>query len=283
MFLAARASLPTGSPAATLLGVPYDRTASFRRGARFGPAAIRWASQSIESYSPTLDRDLEGLALYDAGDLAVEHLPPEVMVEEVSRTVAGAGGLPIILGGEHTATVGAVRALAARHPDLHVLVLDAHLDLRGEYDGTRWSHACTVRRLMDIVGGQRIAVLGVRSGTREEFVAARGLLAAERRLAITRELWSPLEAGPVYLSVDIDVIDPAFAPGTSNPEPGGPSTGDFFAVLRVLAPLQVAGLDIVEVAPSYDPSGRTAVLAAMIVREAALTWTLSPPHPAEGA
>lgn len=280
MFLAARSSLPPESrPAATLLGVPYDRTASFRRGARFGPAGIRWASQSIESYSPTLDRDLEDLALVDAGDLPVENLPPEVMVEEVSRAATGATGLPVLLGGEHTVTAGAVRALAARHPDLHVLVLDAHLDLREEYDGTRWSHACTTRRLIDDVGEQRIAVLGVRSGAREEFAAARGLLATERRLTLGRELWSHLEGRPLYLSVDIDVLDPSAAPGTGNPEPDGPTARDFFDLLRVLAPLRVVGLDVVEVAPPYDPAGQTAVLAAMIVREALLTWAASGGQP----
>lgn len=276
MFLAARSSLPPGLRAtATLLGAPYDRTASFRRGARFAPATIRWASQSIESYSPTLDRDLEDLALLDAGDLPVENLPPEVLVEEASHAIGGAMGLSVLLGGEHTVTVGAVRALAARHPDLHVLTLDAHLDLREEYDGTRWSHACTTRRLVDVVGEQRIAVLGVRSGTRQEFAAARGLLAAERRLTLDHELWSRLEGRPLYVSVDIDVVDPAFAPGTGTPEPGGPSTGDLLDLLRVLAPLRVVGLDVVEVAPPYDPSGQTAVLAAIIVREALLTWAAS--------
>jgi len=280
VFLAARSSLPPGlRPTATLLGAPYDRTASFRRGARFGPATIRWASQSIESYSPTLDRDLEDVALLDAGDLPVENLPPEVLVEEVSHAVGAATGLPALLGGEHTVTVGAVRALAARHPDLHVLTLDAHLDLREEYDGTRWSHACTTRRLIDVVGEQRIAVLGVRSGTRQEFAAARGLLAAERRLTLDHELWSRLEGRPLYVSVDIDVVDPAFAPGTGTPEPGGPSTGDLLDLLRVLAPLRVVGLDVVEVAPPYDPSGQTAVLAAMIVREALLTWATSGGQP----
>jgi len=280
VFLAARSSLPPGlRPTATLLGAPYDRTASFRRGARFGPATIRWTSQSIESYSPTLDRDLEELALLDAGDLPVENLPPEVLVEEVSHAVGAATGLPVLLGGEHTVTVGAVRALAARHPDLHVLTLDAHLDLREEYDGTRWSHACTTRRLIDVVGEQRIAVLGVRSGTRQEVAAARGLLAAERRLTLDHELWSRLEGRPLYVSVDIDVVDPAFAPGTGTPEPGGPSTGDLLDLLRVLAPLRVVGLDVVEVAPPYDPSGQTAVLAAMIVREALLTWATSGGQP----
>lgn len=272
MFLAARphtASLPF---AATLLGVPYDRTASFRSGARFGPAAIRWASQSIESYSPVLDRDLEEVVFTDRGDLEVEHLSPEVMVDTVAREVASVAGLPVLLGGEHTVTVGAVRALAARHPDLRVLVLDAHLDLREEYEGSRWSHACATRRLVDATGWERVAALGIRSGTREEFETARALLAVERRLRVGGEVWSRLEGLPLYLSIDIDVLDPSAAPGTGNPEPGGPSAADLFDLLRVLRPLRIVGIDVVEVAPPYDPSGRTAVLAALVIREALLTW-----------
>ena len=277
MFLAARATLPAGTvPAATIVGVPYDRTA-FRRGARFAPGAIRWASQSIESYSPTLDRDLEELAIHDAGDLRVEQLPADVMLESVSRAVGDAAGCPILLGGEHTVTVGAVRVLAARHSDLHVIVLDAHLDLRREYEGTRWSHACTTRRLVELIGPQRIAVLGARSGTREEYAAARDLLATERRLAPGRELRTRLQDRPLYLSVDIDVLDPAFAPGTGNPESAGPTAEQLFDLLRMLAPLSIVGMDLVEVAPPYDPSGRTAVLAATFLREAILTWAASRP------
>jgi len=278
VFLAARSTLPPGSfPAATLLGVPYDRTASFRRGARFGPAAIRWASQSIESYSPLLDRDLEEITLLDRGDLPVEHLPPEAMVEEVASAVREAAGLPLVLGGAHTVTVGAVRVLAGRYPALRVLLLDAHLDLREEYDGTRWSHACTARRLVEVVGEERLALLGVRAGTREEFELARRLLAAQRTLIVPHTLWTRLEEGPLYISVDLDVLDPAAAPGVGNPEPGGPPAEDLLALLRTLATLRVVGLDVVEVSPPYDPSARTCVLAATLVREALLTWASPQP------
>jgi len=274
MFLAAhpQGARGRGRPAATVIGVPYDATASFRRGARFAPAAIRWASQSIESYSPVLDRDLEEVAVVDIGDLPVEHLPAEAMIDEVVRAVGAAAGLPVVLGGVHTVTAGAVRALAARHPALRALILDAHLDLHEEYEGTRWSHASTTCRLMESVRKDRIALLGVRAGTREEFAAGRGLLAAERRLAVDRTLWSQLEGHPVYLSVDIDVVDPSAAPGTGNPEPGGPAAEELLDLLRILAPLRVVGVDVVEVAPPYDASGRTAVLAATLLREALLAW-----------
>lgn len=276
MFLAARSPLPEGTAKATLIGAPNDRTASFRRGARFGPAAIRWASQSIESYSPLLDRDLEEVALLDLGELDVERLEGPPLRDTVARAVAAATGLPVLLGGEHTVTVGAVAALADRHPDLQVLVLDAHLDLRPEHGGTPWSHACTVRRLLDRLDPQRVAVLGVRSGTREEYAAAASLAAAAPGLTLAPDLWRRLEGRPLYLSIDIDVVDPAFAPGVGNPEPGGATATELLDLLRIIAPLQVVGLDVTEVAPSYDPSGRTATLAAVVVREAVLTWAGAP-------
>lgn len=270
MFVGARAGLRGAG--ATLLGVPYDRTSSFRRGARFAPAEIRWASQSIESYSHVLDRDLEDIALADGGDLEVEHLPPEEMLETVAAAVERIEGFPVLLGGDHTATVGAVRACARRHPDLHVLVLDAHLDFRDEYEGSRWSHTTTVQRLSEIVPGNRIALLGVRSGTREEYEKAKQLLAAEPTLMLPPGLWPRLEGRPLYISIDIDVLDPASAPGTGNPEPGGPAAADLLDLFRIIAPLSAIGLDVTEVSPPFDASGQTAVLAATIVREGLLTF-----------
>lgn len=275
MFLAAGSPADAPAAAAAILGAPYDRTSSFRRGARFGPAAIRWASQAIESYSPFLERDLEDLVLVDRGDLEIESLPPEAMaaaVEAAVATIFAAGGLPVLLGGDHAVTPGAVRAAAAAHADLRVLILDAHLDLREEYDGSRWSHATVTRRILDLLRPDRVAMLGVRSGTAEEFAAAAQLLAAESLLRPAPQTWSALEGTPLYLSVDLDVVDPSAAPGVGNPEPAGPSAADLLGLLRELAPLRVVGMDLVEVAPPYDPSGRTAVLAATIIRDALLTW-----------
>ncbi|MGH2452723.1 MAG: agmatinase [bacterium] len=275
MFLAARSPADASAAAAAILGAPYDRTSSFRRGARFGPAAIRWASHSIESYSPLLERDLEDLVLVDRGDLEIESLPPEAMAAAVEAAVAGifaGGGLPVLFGGDHAVTPGAVRAAVAAHPDLRVLILDAHLDLRQEYDGSRWSHATVTRRILEQLTPDRVAMLGVRSGTAEEFGAAAHLLAAEPLLRLTPQVWSALEGTPLYLSVDLDVVDPSAAPGVGNPEPAGPSAADLLGLLRGLAPLRVVGMDLVEVAPPYDPSGRTAVLAATIIRDALLTW-----------
>src|SRR3990170_8732246 len=168
-FLSAR---PHPRPSAVIIGAPYDATATHRRGARLAPAAIRWASDSIETYSPAQERDLEDVALADTGDLDLTGLGPEAMVARVREAVAAAPGLPLVIGGEHTVTVGAVSALADRHPGLAVVVLDAHLDLRDEIEGQRYSHATTIRRIADRIGVERIAALGVRSGTREEWRGA---------------------------------------------------------------------------------------------------------------
>ncbi len=268
-FLAAQ---PHAKPAAVIVGVPYDATATHRRGARAAPAAIRHASDSIETYSPAQRRGLEDLALADAGDLDLAGLAPEAMVNRVREAIAATDGLPCLLGGEHTTTVGAVTALADRHPDLAVVVVDAHLDLRDEYEGRRWSHATTIRRIADRIGPDRIVMLGTRAGTREEWTRAEGLGYCGRTGALPVPVWRAIGDRPLYLSVDIDGFDPAVAPGTGNPEPLGLSVDDFVTLTSVLREGHVVGCDVVEVSPRFDPSGRTSVLAAWLVREMVLAF-----------
>lgn len=267
-------------PAAVLIGVPFDATSTFRAGSRHGPAAIRWASQSIETYSPVVRCDLEDVSFADEGDLDVGGMTPEAMVDSLAVRVESlpAATLPVILGGEHTVTLGVVRALAGRHRDLAVLQLDAHTDLRDEYEGRRVSHATVMRRILEIVAPGSVVAVGIRAGTREEFLLSTGLRYSARRLATSPELWTWLEGRPVYITIDIDVLDPADAPGTGNPEPEGVSALDLLAFVRRLGGLRVVGLDLVEVSPPYDPSGRTGVLAATILREAILAITA--PRPA---
>lgn len=268
-FLASRAAR---HPAVAIAGVPYEATSTFRAGSGQGPAAIRWASQSIETYSPVLQRDLERVAIADLGDLDVMGLTPEQMVDAVGTFVTGldAAALPLLLGGEHTLSLGAVRALGLRYPDLAVVHLDAHTDLRDEYEGRRISHATVMRRILDVIETGAAVQLGIRAGTRVEFDAARGLRHSGPRLDIPAPVWSWLAQRPVYVSIDIDALDPSEAPGTGNPEPEGLAAADLLAFARRLGQLTVVGLDVVEVSPPYDPSGRTAVLAATIVREAIL-------------
>lgn len=260
-------SMPPG--AITLIGVPYDATASFRRGSRFGPEAIRWASDSIETYSPLLDRDLEGILFADAGDLRVDGLDAEAMVKVVRRHLDT--GFPFLLGGEHTVTLGGVRALTPRCPDLIVLQWDAHTDLRDEDRGSRMTHATVMRQLLD--GGCPLVQLGVRAGTRAEFDLARQRsLYLSRGVGLPPRLLEVLRGKPLYLTIDIDVLDPAVAPGTGNPEPGGTTYPELVAALRSLVSCRIVGMDLVEVCPPCDPGGTTPVVAATLVREMILLF-----------
>jgi len=265
-------------PAALLIGVPYDATSTFRAGSRHAPGAIRWASQSIETFSPVLRRDLEDIAFGDEGDLHVEGMTPEAMVDTLASRIGAleAATLPVIVGGEHTVTLGIVRALAGRHRDLAVLQLDAHTDLRDEYEGLAVSHATVMRRVADLVGSQSVVQIGTRAGTAGEFETARSLRFSSSALNMPAEIWSWLEQRPVYVTLDIDLIDPSDAPGTGNPEPEGIAARELLSFIRKLGGLRIVGFDVVEVSPPYDPSGRTAVLAATIVREAILVISARP-------
>ncbi|HLW59743.1 MAG TPA: agmatinase [bacterium] len=268
-FLAARAPGAGGSAGPTLTGVPYDVGSSFRRGSRWGPGAIRGASDSIETYNPLLDRDLEGVAFVDAGDLAVEALDPAAMVRAVRRSIGP--GLPFLLGGEHTITLGGVQAVTARHHDVVVVQWDAHTDLRSEYQGAEVHHATVMRRLLD--GGVPLVQLGIRAGTREEFaLARRRSLHLARGVRLPQPLLDSLREKPLYLTVDIDVLDPSVAPGTGNPEPDGATYSELLTALTALEGHRIVGMDLVEVAPPWDPGGGTAIIAASLVRDMLLLF-----------
>lgn len=268
-FLAAR---PQENPRAIILGVPFDGTSSFRAGSAHAPAAIRWTSQSIETYSPVLRRDLADVPFSDGGDVETAGMMVQQVVDAVESRIASlpAGATSCLLGGEHTITLGAMRALKRRYDDLALVQLDAHADLREEYEGQAVGHATVMTRILEVIKPEAVVAYGVRAGTSEEFARARSLRECSPRLAIMPETWRWLQTRAVYVSLDIDAVDPADAPGTGNPEPEGISAADVLAFVRRLGELRVVGLDLVEVSPPYDPSGRTAILAATILREAVL-------------
>lgn len=260
---------------AVLFGAPYDSTTSYRPGARFGSAAIRNESYGIETYSPYQDRDLVGLAVCDAGDLELPFGAPEPaldLIETETSRIFDAGKVPVMLGGEHLVTLGAVRAAVRHHPGLHILHFDAHADLRTDYLGNPLSHACVLRRCHDALGDGRIFQFGIRSGTREEFAfAAEGHVRMERFAADTLPSVTLPKGTPVYLTVDLDVLDPSEFPGTGTPEAGGLSFEALRrALMDVFARFQVVAFDLVELAPMLDASGRSTALACKLLRECLL-------------
>lgn len=260
---------------AVLFGAPFDSTTSYRPGARFGSAAIRHESFGIETYSPYLDRDLGDCAIHDAGDLELPFGAPDPalkMIETEAARILAAGKVPVLLGGEHLVTLGAVRAARARHPDLHILHFDAHADLRADYLGNPLSHACVMRRCHDLLGDGRIFQFGIRSGTKEEFAfQGAGRVRAERFAAKTLPSIVLPPQTPVYLTVDLDVLDPAEFPGTGTPEAGGLAFETLRGVLMdVFARFNVVAFDLVELAPALDASGRSTALACKLLRECLL-------------
>lgn len=257
---------------AVIFGAPYDSTTSFRPGGRFGPQAMRSESFGIETYSPYQNRDLEDIRVHDAGDLELPFGAPEPvldMIEAKTASILAAGKMPVLLGGEHLVTLGAVRAVAKRYPDLRIIHFDAHADLRPDYLGNPLSHACVIRRCHDILGDGRIWQLGIRSGTRDEFafMNAGHVTTEPFTLATLPRLTFP-EGTPVYLTVDLDVIDPSEFPGTGTQEAGGVKFTELLtALLDVFARFRVVSFDNVELAPSLDPSGRSTALACKLLRE----------------
>lgn len=268
---------PAGA-AIALYGIPFEGRVNLRKGAYLGPARIRRDSDSIETYSPALGLDLEDLALADAGDVHV----PGGSVREALEAIRGqleAALDPeqrqVFLGGDHTVTVPILQVLAPRHPDLRVVQLDAHPDTRAEFLGEPLNYASALARVMEVIPPERVYQIGMRTGSREEF-ARRGphfYPATERPvLEAARRVAAELAGRPVYVTLDIDVLDPAVAPGTGSPEPGGLAVGELVEAIRLFGSLRVVGFDLVEVSPPHDPSGRTGIIAAGIVREAILAW-----------
>lgn len=253
-----------------IFGAPYDGTTCFRPGARFGPDGIRFFSENLEDYSPELRKSLEDLEFADVGNLELP-ASPEKMVEEIYSFVRGVE-IPVMLGGEHSVTYPVVKALSERFESLTVVQFDAHADLRSEYSGTPYSHACVMRRVLELPNTRLIQV-GIRSGTKEEFE----LMESSERITPVKEVSRLPEVlervnTPLYITVDIDFFDPSFAPGTGTPEHCGASPVDFFSAVYKLPAAGVVGFDVVEVSPPYDPAGITRALGAKIVRELLLKF-----------
>jgi len=251
-----------------LFGVPYDGTTTYLAGTREGPDAIRRVTRTFETYIPDVDIDLTDIQFADLGNIEPESQPEMVVsqVEDVTRDLVADGKIPILLGGEHSVTAGAIRAIA---PECYV-VCDAHLDLREEYGGSPYNHACVTRRVADL-GTKHIVIIGARSGTREEYEYARSLhlytaedVRARGIAEIIEEVLEIIRGKRTYLSIDADAIDCCLTPGLGTPEPFGITPYDIREVVRKIGP-QSCAFDYVEVCPI--DAGQTAAVAGKLIRE----------------
>jgi len=256
-----------------MVGVPMDFTCSFRPGTRFGPQKIREVSIGIEEYSIYMDKSLEDFEYYDSGDLDLPFGNVEKsldMIGQAAKEIIEDNKFPLFIGGEHLISVPVIKEVYKKYGDeLIIIHFDAHADLREGYLGCPNSHASAVRRLVDFMPGKNIYQFGIRSGTREEFEYAKA-----NTNMYTIEVLEPLKKvvdkfkdKPVYFTLDIDVVDPAYANGTGTPEPGGISSKELLQTLNIIKDLNIVGFDLVEVSPHYDQSDRTALLAAKVIRD----------------
>ena len=258
----------------SLLGVPYDGTCCFRPGARFGPSAIREDSYGIETYCPQLDLDLEDINFTDIGSLDVPLGDAKLTLDYISdaTNILLKNNLkPLIIGGEHSITIGIIKSIITNYPDLIMLQLDAHADLRDEWLGSKLSHACTMKRCLEILPSKKIFQIGIRSGTKSEFLEMNN---SKRLIQHTlgenakslEEALKSFKGRPIYLTFDLDWFDPSIMPGTGTPEPGGYFWGDFAAIIDVIKSHNLIGADVVELSPKLDNTGISSILAAKVIR-----------------
>ncbi|MFD4816257.1 agmatinase [Peribacillus butanolivorans] len=265
---------------AVLYGMPMDWTVSFRPGSRFGPTRIREVSIGLEEYSPYLDRELEEVKFYDAGDIPLPFGNPQRsidMIEKFVDDVLDAGKFPLGMGGEHLVTWPVIKAMYKKYPDMAIIHMDAHTDLREDYEGEPLSHASIIRKSAELIGPKNVYSFGIRSGLKEEFQWAKenGMhISKFEVLEPLKEVLPQLAGRPVYVTIDIDVLDPAHAPGTGTVDCGGITSKELLASIHEIArsEINVVGCDLVEVAPIYDPSEQTANTASKLIREMLLGW-----------
>jgi agmatinase len=261
-----------------IFGVPFDVTSTYRTGARFGPNAIRQASLNIETYSFRTGIDVEDLSLHDLGDLHVSTDTKKTMdmLRLVMQDILETGKIPVAIGGEHTITLGLVKGLGVKASKTAVVSFDAHLDLRNEFLGLRLSHTTFMHRISEKVKPAKIIEVGTRAVCREELSYAKKAKiefltsqqirreGSEQIAKQLREKLAPYEK--IYLSVDMDILDPAFAPAVQNPEAEGIDTSMLLDIVCALCDKRVVGFDVLEIAPAYD-QGTSAIAAAKVMFE----------------
>ena len=262
-----------------IFGVNYDGTCSFKSGARFGPEAIRQVSSCLETYCPKLNKDLQDVTYVDFGSIIIDKNDSKSVTEKVkiaTNYLIRKNLSPIMIGGEHSITRGAIEALVKKYPNLILIQLDAHADLRESYLGNKYSHACTMQRCLEVLPEKRIFQVGIRSGTKEEFQFMHcknqlinfmpGGNAQELKKALL-----PYSNSPIYLTIDLDWFDPSLLAGTGTPEPGGFFWNDFEEIIKTLKEYRIVASDIVELSPEIDKSGVSSIVAAKVLRSLILS------------
>ena len=256
-----------------LYGAPFDSTTSFRPGTRFATQAIRSESYGLETYSPYQDKDLSEKKVFDSGDIELPIGDTQNVIKEIENRadiIFNDNKIPFLIGGEHLVTLGAVKSAIKKYSDLNIIHFDAHTDLREDYLGVKLSHACVIKRCWELTGDNRIYQFGIRSGERYEFNWAKEGHTKLQKFNFSglNEVIKELKDKPVYLTIDLDVLDPSFFAGTGTPEAGGVSFLELMnAAIDVCSSLNIVACDTVELCPPYDNSGVSTAVACKIIRE----------------
>ncbi|MBN7771812.1 agmatinase [Clostridium aminobutyricum] len=254
-----------------LFGAPFDSTTSYRPGTRFASRTMRAESFGLETYSPYQDKDLTGIHVFDGGDLELPFGNTERALNEIreaAQEIVDADKIPCMIGGEHLVTLGAVKAVFEKYPDLHVIHFDAHTDLRDDYLGESLSHATVIRRIWDLVGDHKIFQFGIRSGDRTEFNWAKEHTDLHKfNFEGLEQAVEACKGHPVYFTIDLDVMDPSAFPGTGTPEAGGVTFLELLTAIGKVGKLDIVGMDVNELSPIYDQSGASTAVACKVLRE----------------
>ncbi|MFP4286088.1 MAG: agmatinase [Candidatus Izemoplasmataceae bacterium] len=260
-----------------LFGAPFDGTVSYRPGTRFAPDIIRIDSENLEVYSPYLDKSLTDVQIADIGDVDIYFGAKERSLDsiyETTKKIISDDKRPFMIGGEHLVSLPAFKAVIEKHPDVHVIHIDAHTDLRDTFFGEKLSHATVLRRISDLTGPNKLYQFGIRSGMKEEFQFAQENHYIEPFTINTfSQKVKALKDKAIYLTLDLDALDPSIMMGTGTPEAGGLSYHELMHALYLLKDYNIVGCDVVELAPHYDPSGVSTATASKIIRELLLIIT----------
>ncbi|MCY6356255.1 agmatinase [Clostridium sp. ZS2-4] len=257
-----------------VFGSPFDGTTSFRPGTRFASNIMRSESYGLETYSPYLDKDLEDVNVFDGGDLEFPFGNTQKVLDTIydfTSEIVKDNKIPVMIGGEHLVSLPAIKAVYEKHKDMYLIHFDAHTDLRDDYMGEKLSHASVIRRSWDFMGDGKIYQFGIRSGEKREFEWAKEhtnltKFSCEGLAEAVKEIGDK----PVYITIDLDILDPSIFPGTGTPEPGGITFKEMMEAIKTMQGLNIVGTDIVELAPQYDTSGVSNAVACKILREMVL-------------